>query len=221
MKKLLSIMLALVMIVSASGMCASASRETAGVAVWFGEKIGWWENSDTPDVLYFSGIGPMYDFNFETPTHGEDNYLSEVEDLFDKECVVVEEGITYIGENIFTMHKNTKEVTIADSVTEIHENAFSENSNIIIKGSADSYAVEYAKQNGMKYEIIEFEVLLGDTNHDLSVNGKDVLELRKYLVGLNYHISILNADVNGDGNLNGKDVLVLRKYILGLVDIVA
>ncbi|MBQ2391565.1 MAG: carbohydrate-binding domain-containing protein [Clostridia bacterium] len=59
---------------------------------------------------------------------------------------------------------------------------------------------------------------LGDVNSDSSINGKDVLALRKYIVGLDSNINELSADVNSDGNINGKDVLMLRKYIVKLID---
>lgn len=59
---------------------------------------------------------------------------------------------------------------------------------------------------------------LGDVDSSGSINGKDVLALRKYIVGLETDMTLENADVNYDGNINGKDVLMLRKYIVGLID---
>ena len=216
-KKLLSIVLTLILLIGAVTTSVSASRETAGVAVWFGDEVSWWEDTDVPNTLYFSGTGAIYDFDFENPTQIQQNYINEIESgLFDREFIVVEYGITYIGENIFTLQKNTKEVTIADSVVSIHDNAFSKDSQITIKAGADSYAIEYAKQKGLNYEIIEFNTP-GDVNSDHAVNGKDVLALRKYIVGLTDSIDVQNADVNNDGQINGKDVLQLRKALIGLV----
>ena len=60
--------------------------------------------------------------------------------------------------------------------------------------------------------------LYGDCNSDGSVNGKDVLLLRKYIVKLANVIDTGVSDLNSDGNINGKDVLLLRKYIVGLID---
>lgn len=65
--------------------------------------------------------------------------------------------------------------------------------------------------------IAENSNILGDINGDSSINGKDVLTLRKNIVGLPVDVFVTeNADVNEDGNINGKDVLLLRKYIVGL-----
>ena len=62
------------------------------------------------------------------------------------------------------------------------------------------------------------KLLYGDCNADGSVNGKDVLNLRKYIVKLTDVIDTEVSDLNNDGNINGKDVLMLRKYIIGLID---
>ena len=58
--------------------------------------------------------------------------------------------------------------------------------------------------------------VLGDCNDDGKINGKDVLLMRKYIVGLENEINEDAADVNSDGKINGKDVLKLRKAIIGL-----
>ena len=62
--------------------------------------------------------------------------------------------------------------------------------------------------------IAENSNILGDINGDSSINGKDVLTLRKNIVGLPVDVFVTeNADVNEDGNINGKDVLLLRKIL--------
>ena len=65
------------------------------------------------------------------------------------------------------------------------------------------------------------DATIGDVNDDGNVNGKDVLALRKYIVGLigEADINVDAADCNYDGNINGKDVLQLRKAIIGLVEL--
>lgn len=58
---------------------------------------------------------------------------------------------------------------------------------------------------------------LGDVNLDGNVNGKDVLAMRKGIVGLSAIEDVSTADMNFDGSVNGKDVLVLRKVLIGLI----
>jgi len=46
-------------------------------------------------------------------------------------------------------------LVIPNSVTSIGDSAFSKNPNLVIKCKKDSYAETYAKENKIKYEIIE------------------------------------------------------------------
>ena len=57
------------------------------------------------------------------------------------------------------------------------------------------------------------EINYGDVNNDGKIDGKDLIRLRKYLVGADVEI-FPGADVNGDGEINGKDLIRLRKYLL-------
>ncbi len=60
-------------------------------------------------------------------------------------------------------------------------------------------------------EVVNF--MYGDINGDGVVNGKDLIRLRKYLVGSDVELSG-GADCNGDGTVNGKDLIRLRKYLV-------
>ena len=59
----------------------------------------------------------------------------------------------------------------------------------------------------------------GDANSDDSVNVKDVLAIRKYLVSQGDTINTLAADVDGDGDVTMADVLMLRKHLARLITI--
>ena len=69
------------------------------------------------------------------------------------------------------------------------------------------------KENTLIYP----DAVIGDVNDDGKINGKDVLLLRKYIIGLDDTANAIAADCNFDNKVNGKDVLLLRKYIIGLV----
>lgn len=55
----------------------------------------------------------------------------------------------------------------------------------------------------------------GDINDDGTINSKDSILLRKFVLGGNGNVNSEAADVNKDGAINSKDSILLRKYILG------
>lgn len=186
-----------------------------GAAYSIGHDVG------TPYALFLEGNGKLIDFDYENPDDNTNAYLGAMDSFFNQKNVIIGEGITYIGDGFFKYYTNTKCIYIPDSVTEISETAFAEDNEITVFASADSYAIEYAIAHGMNYKVTDLQSsLIGDVNSDLAVNGKDVLQLRKYIIGLVDSINEQNADVNYDGNINGKDVLQLRKALIGLVELV-
>ena len=121
MKKLLSVLLAAVMIFGtiALGISnvdwadfavkASAENVTSGTC---GENLTW-VYDDFSKTLTISGTGEMYDYE-------EDSYQWE----YTMEKVVIEEGVTSIGDYAFYSYGHLESVTIPDSVTSIGELAF-------------------------------------------------------------------------------------------------
>ena len=62
-----------------------------------------------------------------------------------------------IGEGAFKSCENLEKIIITDSVTEIGADAFLGCPNLVIHCNEDSYAYEYATQNGITVELIEKE----------------------------------------------------------------
>ena len=60
--------------------------------------------------------------------------------------------------------------------------------------------------------------VLGDSNGDGKINGKDSIMLNRYLAGWDVEIGLEAADINGDGKVNGKDVILLDRYLAGWTD---
>ena len=58
---------------------------------------------------------------------------------------------------------------------------------------------------------------LGDVNGDDIIDVKDLMLIRKYMVGLDVpEFNFLAADINGDGKVNAVDLTLVRKYLVGL-----
>ncbi len=64
----------------------------------------------------------------------------------------------------------------------------------------------------------ETETLAGDANVDGFVNMKDILTIRKYIVGTDVTIDLDGADAFDDDVVDMKDVLVLRQFIADIID---
>ncbi len=105
------ILLAALIIITA--VCFSFSASALDEKGKCGENVFWNYNSDTKELV-LSGMGPMDDkLGFASDFTGEDI-----------KTVVIEDGITTIGNSIFSGCDNLVEVTIPESVTVIGNGAF-------------------------------------------------------------------------------------------------
>ena len=99
----------------------------------------------------------------------------------------------------------------------------------------DSYVSDYVDATGHTYsngictacgaaDPDYVAVVYGDANGDGTVNGKDLLMLRRYMANYDDETKTstikvgIGADANGDGEVNGKDLLMLRRYMANYDD---
>lgn len=116
-KKILSIFLAFCLIFSLLPMGASADEARSGTC---GDDLTWvLENS----VLTISGTGKMDDYNFET-IHGRSQPWGMY--IYQIKSVVIENGVTSIGNHAFKGCSNLTKVTVPGSVESIGTGAFYE-----------------------------------------------------------------------------------------------
>ena len=104
MKKLLSALLVLVMLLSLPGIGALAASD----------ELTW--SLDKKGTLTISGKGEMPDYSGDTPP-----WVKYRDDI---KAVVIEEGVTHIGAQCFQFCTNLKSVTIPSSVESIGAAAF-------------------------------------------------------------------------------------------------
>ncbi len=124
--------------------------------------------------------------------------------------------VSSIASGAFT-GSNVKTVTIPDTVTSIAADAFDE--GVTIVASPDSYAAQFAQENGFEFVSSEAtEVLLGDINGDGEVNSVDALLALRYNAGTVTDLTaqqLFQGDVNSDNTVNSVDALEILEYNAG------
>ena len=97
------------------GTCTRCGETSASVASGScGENLTWALTAD--GTLTISGTGAMYDFEYmETPWYG---YLGDIS------AVVIQDGVTRVGNNAFREGVNITTVSLSDTITEIGAWAF-------------------------------------------------------------------------------------------------
>ena len=105
-------------------------------------------------------------------------------------------------------------INIPDSVTEIGDKAFYGCENLTIYCSEDSFAWNYAKENGIKYsenrnDIDASNTVYIDINDDGVLNSADLIDMIKMMIGQSEVGA--SADINNDGKVNISDFLMLKK----------
>ena len=76
-----------------------------------------------------------------------------------------------------------------------------------------------AQKTDVSFNAVWKEIIPGDADGDGDVTMKDVLQMRRYVAGLDVGENFIFrlADADGDGTLSAKDILYTRKVIAGLI----
>ncbi len=123
---------------------------------------------------------------------------------------VIKDGATHIISGAL----GDKNAVIPASVTSIHENAFTDRTNVTIYGYTDTYAETYAAENDINF--IDLNTMTkGDVNFDGTMDETDykilcsVSALQEYQ---SYAI-LLAGDMNEDGTIDGMDAIILDLFL--------
>ena len=195
-----------------------------------GETLTWKLTKD--GVLTISGEGAMYSFTFTAdlvpasvlPMGGEKSEVApwnEYNGLIIK--VIIEDGVTGIGDNAFAACENLKEIEIPGTVTSIGDGAFTgceALETVTYTGSEEQWAeIEIGAGNEVMedIEITIADVIPGDVNGDGSVNIFDAIELLDLIADGSADVlssgEFRAADVNGDSSVNIFDAIELLDLI--------
>ncbi len=155
---------------------------------------------------------------------GEDAPWSDYSDFITK--IVIEDGVTSIGDNAFAVCENLTEIEIPESVTAIGESAFLDCEaleTVIYTGSEEQWAeieIDEGNEPLLKARLVIADILLGDVNRDGKVNGTDTNLIFRYVCGLEDFTEeeMKAADVNRDGKVNGTDTNLVFRYVSDVID---
>lgn len=178
-KKVISLTLVLFMLLSFMPIIASAA--TSGTC---GDNLTW--TLDNNGTLTISGTGEMDDWSYTTDAYSYNvPWWSNCDSI---KNVIIENGVTSVGDNAFIFCRSLTSITIPNSVTSIGDNAFSDCSsltNITIPNSITSIG------DDTFFSCISLTNIFVDANNQYysSENGilfnKDKSTLIKYALGKN------------------------------------
>ena len=98
--------------------------------------------------------------------------------------VVIEDGVTNIGKNVFCNCDKLTAVTIPNSVTIIENSAFDMSPYFVIYGNRGFYAENYAKSHGIPFVPLNQDIAIGkagnctwyiEENGILTISGKEIV----------------------------------------------
>lgn len=138
--------------------------------------------------------------------------------------VVLPDGFRKIGKTAFYGNDGLT-ITIPESVTYIHENAFQDAKDVTIKGYKGSYAEEFVKKNNVRAEKLQYTFPItfvdvnakqkGDISGDGNVTITDISMLSAHIKGKKLLEDESAADVNGDGKVTITDISLVAAHVKG------
>lgn len=183
-----------------------------------GSVIANWTLSDR--ALKISGTGEMKNWEYNEEGLWRN---TQYEGIINN--VIIEEGITNIGEYAFSGCSNLTNIHIPDSVTSIGNNAFfgcSRLESIEIPEGVTSieYGAFYRCSSLESIEIPEGVTNIGNYAFDycnkLIIYAKANSEAHRYVeeIGKGYRLSYVHGDINQDAHIDITDILLLKRHLV-------
>lgn len=133
-----------------------------------------------------------------------ENYISSVEDNQLDVCFYhpVVFPLRSLSEDQFDVDYLMLNIKVLYTLTQI--NKACDGAEVEVKRAIQTYG-DYGKS------------LTADVNGDLKINAKDILAIKRFMVGIDYRIAFHN-DPNSDNAINAKDILQIKRYMVGVDD---
>ena len=175
-------------------------------SVFCGDNLVW--NATSDGVLTIEGDGPMWDFYAEWP--GYNALAGEI-------TSVKIEGAETVGAYGFYDFQNLREVHLSASVVSIGDCAFSECgslTDVYFDGTPEQW--EILKETAEKGNEPLFAATVHYTGEAAGIiNAYDLVQLMKYIAGLDVVLDEAVRDPNGDSVTDILDVIRLTRYLAG------
>ena len=171
------------------------------------------------------------------------NATADIPDQCFYKCIALENvaiaaGVTKIGNLAFAGCESLSYVRIPQTVTDISVTSFKDNNNLVIYCYTDSYAHQYAVDNGIDYVLIDGpsdpteptvatepattapeSYILGDTDNSGNVDVVDATFAQRYVTQSEIPAEILKgidlrADVDSSGDVEATDVTCIMRYLI-------
>ncbi len=132
----------------------------------------------------------------------------------DLTSVTIPDSITYIDNNVFSDCTGLTSITIPKSVTSLGNYTFDNCPNVTILCIKNSYAHKYAVEKNISF-IATVSESIGDANGNGTVNVTDVTRIQRHVSELQQipEDRLLDADTNGDGVVDINDATFLQMYL--------
>jgi hypothetical protein len=194
------------------------------------------EAIDIPASLKVCEKSPFKESGIKSVTFQDS--MTEIPDGLFEKCanlneVNLPESIEIIGERAFADCDSLYSVNVPKNIKVIEDYAFGykmpeENSDDVpvsmekeftIYGYMDTVANTYADKNGLNFEPVDYEFIVGDVDLNGVVNVFDATLIQKYsskITTLNEY-QLKNANTNNDDIINVFDATEIQRMIAGLV----
>lgn len=132
--------------------------------------------------------------------------------------VILPDTVNTIGSNAFVGCTDLKEVYLGRNVSDISSNAFDHSDDLVLYCYRNTYAQQYARDNGIKYVVLD--PAKGDANCDGNFNISDATAVQKYKAGLINlpEPGLGSADVNGDNQVTVRDATLIQMRIANIIN---
>ena len=129
--------------------------------------------------------------------------------------VVLNDTVTEIGYYAFSNCPNLSYIEIPASVTSIAQSSFQNDTDITLGVYRNSYALEYAENNGIKYVILDPEPTEPPTELPTELPTEE--STQPVTVAPTEASVVLLGDVNDDGVVDSIDTTITQRYLSGII----